>query len=1158
MAITSKELSSTYQKKTQLEHIKDAPDTYIGGIESDEIINWTMSEDKMEHKKYDFIPGLYKCFDEGIVNCRDHYVRLREKIKNGEKKIVPVSLIDINVDRKTGIITMVNDGNGIDVAKHPEHNLWVPEMIFAHLMTSTNYKKSDKKITGGKNGFGFKLVLIYSTWGRVETVDHIRGKKYIQEYKDNLSTIGKPKITNAKGVKPYTKVQFKLDFKRFGIDGFNDDIFNILKKRTYDIAAVTDRNVRVRFNNEMIPVRGFEDYLNLYIGTKEDNKRVFEKNNRFEYGVCLSPLDEFTQVSFVNGVYTSKGGKHVDYILNQIIKKIVAQILIKKKIKVKPVTVKEQLMLFVNAVIENPSFDSQTKNYLNTPSTKFGSKCEVSDKFIDQIIKRLGVMDAAISLTEIKNTKLGKKTDGKKTTSVRGIPKLIDANWAGTRKSSECILILCEGDSAKAGIVSGLSKEDRNKYGIFPLKGKLMNVKDMPQSRLNDNAEISAIKKIMGLEQGQKYDTIEIVNKKLRYGQILFMTDQDLDGAHIKGLCINLFHSQWPELMKINDFLGFMNTPIIKAKKGTREKNFYTEQDYNVWKTANNEGKGWSIKYFKGLGTSTAKEFKQYFEDKKMVTFAHEGDNCDNALDRVFNKKRADDRKDWLRAYDKDAVVDVKAGSISYESFADREMIHFSKYDCDRSIPNLMDGNKISTRKIMYSAFKRNLVNEIKVAQFSGYVSEHSCYHHGEASLVGAIIGMAQEFTGSNNINPLLPKGQFGTRMKGGKDHASERYIFTHLTSITKHIYSPLDNPILNYQDDDGTPVEPDFYAPIIPMVCVNGSKGIGTGFSCDIPAYNPVQITKYIISKLEDVQPVKHPIIEPYYEGFKGTISKLSKQKYLIKGCYSIVGTDVIQITELPVGTWTEDYKAFIESLMDDRDKNRKKKIWVKSYTDMSTDTEIDFTIKLIPGTINKLLPKKSDHGCNLLEKTFRLYTTKTETNMYLFDHEQKLSKYENVYGIIEAYFPIRLKMYHERKAYMIKQLERDVQILHNKARFIEEQCDDVIDLRRKKREQVIELLTGRNYSVIDGDTDYKYLRSMRIEQMEEENMKKLRGERDLKIAELEKLKATDPKDMWRDELSVLTTHYKKYKKNRMHRISGTSKKKISIKKKVRVKKKK
>ena len=130
--------------------------------------------------------------------------------------------------------------------------------------------------------------------------------------------------------------------------------------------------------------------------------------------------------------------------------------------------------------------------------------------------------------------------------------------------------------------------------------------------------------------------------------------------------------------MKQDSFLGFMNTPIIKAKKGNREKSFYTEQEYQTWKAANNDGKGWSIKYFKGLGTSTAKEFKQYFADKKIVTFKFGGPTCDDALDRVFNKKRADDRKDWLRQYDKDAIVDTKDGSISFEDFVDREMVHFS------------------------------------------------------------------------------------------------------------------------------------------------------------------------------------------------------------------------------------------------------------------------------------------------------------------------------------------------------------------------------------------------------------------------------------------------------------------------------------------------
>jgi DNA topoisomerase-2 len=161
-------------------------------------------------------------------------------------------------------------------------------------------------------------------------------------------------------------------------------------------------------------------------------------------------------------------------------------------------------MLFVNCVVENPAFDSQTKETLNTPVAKFGSRCEVPDDFIKSLIK-LGVMDAAISLTELKENKAAKKTDGRKTKSIRGIPKLMDANWAGTTRSKDCVLILCEGDSAKAGIVSGLSKDDRNKYGVFPLKGKLMNVLDINQSKLNSNAEIANIKKIMGLETNQTY-----------------------------------------------------------------------------------------------------------------------------------------------------------------------------------------------------------------------------------------------------------------------------------------------------------------------------------------------------------------------------------------------------------------------------------------------------------------------------------------------------------------------------------------------------------------------------------------------------------------------------------------------------------------------------
>ena len=1155
MPSKKQDLAQQYQLKKQKQHILDAPDTYIGGIEADDIVDWTMDGEIMKKKSFSFIPGLYKCFDEGIVNCRDHQIRMACKIQKGMKKAHPVTLIDININKETGEITMLNDGDGIDIAKHPEHKMYIPEMIFGHLMTSTNYDKNEKKIVGGKNGFGFKLVLIFSKEGRVETVDHRRKLKYVQEFSKNLSVIGKPNITKCSS-KPYTKVTFKLDFERFGVEGITDDIFNILRKRAYDIAAVTEKSVRVRFNNQMIPIRTFEDYMGLYIGNKAECRRIYEKDERWEFGVACSPTGEFAQVSFVNGVHTQKGGKHVDYLMNHLLRKVSAYIFKKKKIKVTPVSIKEQLIIFLNVVIENPSFDSQTKNYLNTPSARFGSKCDISDKFIEYVAKKLGVMEAAINLTQVKaNNASARKTDGVKTSSVRGIAKLSDANYAGTRRSKECTLILTEGDSAKAGVMSGLSKNDRNCYGVFPLRGKLMNASDMSHAKLNNNAEIAAIKKILGLKTGYKYTTKEEVEKQLRYGSVMFMTDQDLDGAHIKGLGINLFNAQWPELLKVNSFLGFMNTPIIKAKKGSTTKSFYTEQEYKQWKTNNNNGKGWSIKYFKGLGTSTAKEFKEYFANKRIVTFKHSGAECTDAVDKAFNKKRADDRKDWLRQYKQDTILDIKKKHISYKDYVDCELVHFSKYDCDRSIPNLVDGNKISQRKVLYACFKRNLVKEIKVAQLAGYTSEHAAYHHGEQSLVGCIINCAQEFMGSNNINTLMPKGQFGTRIKGGKDSASERYIFTHLNPLTKYIYNPDDNAVLNYQDDDGFLVEPDYYVPTLPMIAINGAKGIGTGFSCDIPSHSTLDVIKYIQAKLNG-KPL--PEIAVYYEGFMGTIEKIKKDRYLIKGKYEIIGTDQIRVTELPVGTWTEDYKEFLESLIETKDcKKSKKTFIVKSYVDMSTDTDVDFKIKLVQGTMNKLLPKQTDYGCNELEKRFRLYTTKTTTNMYLFDSDQKLKKYETVSSIIDDYIPVRMKTYENRIKHLIEQLRREVLILSNKARFIQEQCDDVIDLRRKKQAEVIALLKNRDYDIIDDDSNYKYLRMMRIEQMEEENIVKLLEECGKKEIELHELMKQTPSIMWQKELKEIHSKYKQYQLDRRERQKGSGKKIVKRKKKAKIKKK-
>lgn len=1177
-----------YQKMTDLEHILKKPDTYIGTIEPADTMEYVMdvappaADDDttttaapalLTRRSITYIPGLYKLFDEGMVNMRDHVVRQAQAVADGKPDALPVTTLEVEIDPADGTIHMTNDGNGIDVAQHPEHKLWIPEMIFGHLRTSTNYDENKKeKIVGGKNGFGFKLVLIWSVWGRVETVDHVRGLKYCQEFKNNLTEIVPPIVTKSK-VKPYTRVSFRPDYARFGLPGNNltADMVALFLKRTYDIAAVTDKTVKVKYNGAVVPVRHFQQYVDLYIGAKGAGggegggaaavKRIYENPDpRWEYVVCLTTTDEFAHISFVNGIYTPRGGKHVEYITNQIVRKLAELIKKKKKVDVKPNTIKEQLMLFLRCDIDNPSFSSQTKDELGTAVANFGSSCKVSDEFIEKLAK-MGVMDAACALTEVKDTKAAKKTDGAKTRTIRGIPKLVDANYAGSPdKSAQCTIILCEGDSAKAGIISGLSKEDRNFIGVYPMKGKLFNVHGETTKRIAENREIAEIKQILGLEAGKTYTPADVATR-LRYGKVLFMTDQDLDGAHIQGLGINLFQIEWPSLTKIPGFIGFMNTPILKARRGAQEVLFYNDGEFDAWKKqfpGDVVPAGWSTKYYKGLGTSTGKEFKEYFANKKMVEFVHTGQSSDDRLDMAFNKKRADDRKDWLASYSREAFLDTSKPTIPYEEFIDRGLIHFSIYDNERSIPNLMDGLKISLRKILYAAFKKGgLKTEIKVAQFSGYVSEHSAYHHGEASLNAAIVGMAQNFVGSNNINLLEPNGQFGTRGAGGRDSASERYIFTQLNKLTRLIYRQEDDAVLSYIDDDGQMVEPVYYAPAIPMILVNGSKGIGTGFSTDVMPHHPLQIIAYIRAMLKDCGSgtADRPVIEPYFKGFKGTVKNISSEaspKYLIKGTYEIIADRKVRITELPIGTWTDDYKEFLEKLMDvpaaasasdkDKDKDKGKASGgaagvpvLKEYMDMSTDSVVDITVTFHPSYPHtpkdlQAVVVDADAGTNKLEKLLGLFTTQSTTNMNLFDAREKLRKYANIYDVIEDYYVERLSLYAKRKAAMLAQLANELRVLTNRARYIQEVLDDKLELRRQTKEAVFAKMTAHGYEHIEGDAEFKYLLKMPMDSVTDENVRHLLSERDSKRAQHQGLADTTIQVLWTRDLDELETEYKKW----------------------------
>ena len=799
---------------------------------------------------------------------------------------------------------------------------------------------------------------------------------------------------------------------------------------------------------------------------------------------------------------------------------------------------------------------------MNTPPAKFGSVCTVSDAFVEKVAK-MGVMDIACSLTEAKENKQAKKTDGHKTKSCRGIANFIDANYSGGSQSNECILILCEGLSAMSGIISGLTSEDRNRIGVYPMKGKILNVRGEQQKKISENKEIADIKKILGLEMGKEYKTIEDVHANLRYSKIMIMTDQDLDGSHIKGLCINLFHSEWASLIRIPGFVSFMNTPILRAKKGQETRLFYNDGEYAEWKESFPNAtppSAWTIKYFKGLGTSTSAEFKEYFANKKIVDFVYDPAIDDNTIDKVFNKKRPDDRKVWLENYDKSVYLDTSRSSVKYTEFIDHEMVHFSTYDCARSIPNAMDGLKISQRKVLYAAFKRRLTSEIKVAQFSGYVSEHSAYHHGEASLNGAIVNMAQTFVGSNNINLLEPNGQFGTRLQGGDDSASERYIFTLLNQITRQIFPEADDKVLTYKDDDGTLVEPEFYAPIIPFALVNGISGIGTGFSCSIPSYNPLEIIDYLTNRLESGEfPVnREDTFAPYYEGFKGTITKIpGEPKFLVKGRYERIGDDKIRITELPVGTWTMPYITFLETLLDGTVDKTGKKIapMIKDMVSMSTEVIVDITITFPKDKLQEFFKNSvvapSATEVSPIEKLLKLTTTISTTNMHMFDANCRLHKYTSVQEIIQDFYMTRIQVYHNRKAALLTDMRAHLVKLSNRARYIQGNLSGDIDLRRKTSQIVDELLQSMEFNKIDGD--YKYLVEMPMNSVTEEKVAKIMREKSELETEIQVLESTSLEEIWTKELIALRSTYLIYKTKResLQSVSPQIQKKVVEKKK-------
>jgi DNA topoisomerase-2 len=1139
--------AESYKKHTHREHILELPDTYIGSVETHEDMRWVFDSEKgkMVHRRVAFNPGFYKLFDEIVVNARDALVR-----STTEAGRTPIKHIDVSVKQADGVLTISveNDGDGIPIEQHPEYKVWAPELIFGHLLTSGNYDKSEEKIVGGKNGYGAKLTNIFSHTFTVETRSPKAGQKYSQTWRDHMLKCEKPSITKDKA-KGFVRITYVPDLARFvGLDV--TEMTTVLHTRAIELAALAGKEVKTTWNGNAITTNTFEKYTRLFV--KDDSTLAYERcSDRWEVAAVLTrslfededSASEEKHVSFVNGVNTKKGGKHVDTVSRHILADFCELATKKRKIDIKPAQLKDSVLFFVNATIVNPSFDSQTKECLTTPATKFGSAFKSAGKLVEGLVK-MGLMDEAQSILDAKAAREAKKTDGKKRTTLRGMPKLVDALWAGTGRSGECTLILTEGDSAATSAITGLKVVGREAWGVFPLKGKMLNVRDVSADKFSKNEELTAIKKILGLEQGKNYKDL----KSLRYGRVMVMADQDLDGSHIKGLLMNLFHAEWPSLLK-SGFVCSLATPLLKATKRGEVRSFYSQVEFEAWRESLGETglRGWSLKYYKGLGTSTPAEAQEWFKELHEIKYEWDG-STDESLSLAFSKKRADDRKKWLAGYDPHRLLTVgKDGRIGFSNFIHDELIHFSNADNIRSLPSLIDGLKPSQRKILFGCLKRGLSTEVRVAQLAGYVSEHAAYHHGEASLTAAITSMAQTFVGANNLNLLAPVGQFGSRLMGGKDAASPRYIHTHLEPIVTTLFRKEDSSILKHIDDDGLLVEPENYWPVIPLLLVNGCVGIGTGFSTDIPPFNPSDIIALLKDRLEGRRDsLKNLALQPWWLGFRGRMTMLNDGVWQTRGLYSFDDVKkVVSITELPVGTWTNDYKAFLDEMCTNKEMENAKdadgKIILTNYDDLYNHVDVRFDLYLDP-----YYYEEAKMNVGEFEKRFRLTTTWRTSNMVCFDTESKIVRYGCVGDMIEAYYSPRLSKYEERRQKEIARLRAEAIEADAKARFLRAVLEGTIELRRATDESIVEMMKSHSLPPLSGSLDvesvesYEYLLRLRIDRVKAaaiQEAEEMVARAKAAVAELE---ATTAAALWLKDLSEFETAWNAMRSEREYALAN------------------
>lgn len=1161
----------------QREHIYKIGDTEVGGTVQSEREEYSLvfspeGEPEMISRRTMMFPeACERIFLELLSNAIDG---VRATVARGGQK----GIIIVTLDGDT--VSVYNEGDPVPVEFHEKYEVWTPQLAFGELRASSHFEET-KRQSAGKNGYGSKLVNIYSDKFMVEIGDAKRRLRYLQVWRDNMMVVEPPHVEDYFEKRSFVRVTYRMDFARFGYrDGYPEEAFPLFGAHAVYAAFCLDTPVILRINGKEWTFD--QDSLVNFISPREETtvnrlEKTVEVEDQGDAKALLLDLpDQGFSLSFVNGLITKEGGVHLQSFLGKISRTLLPELNKGlKKGKLTEKNIRPHLGIMLSCWLSNTVYTGQAKSKLVNPRPEFEDIEGVESLKKWRFYVRLE-MDV-----DLRNNKLLMLTDGKKKKNV-SVPKLLDANKAGGALSSRCTLLIVEGDSAKnyVNILVDHLEGGRDFYGILPIRGKILNVVNADLESIHKNVEIRDIKTAVGLRTGEDYTTEESL-KTLRYGNIQVIADADVDGVHIVALMTNLFSHMFPGLIE-SGRLAFGRTPILRDAKDISTK-FYSLKEYEEWSKTHK--KKIKVKYYKGLGSSSEAEpiHDAAFFKETSITLTMDPEGL-NYISLLFNQNLSDNRKVWMELSRNLPEGDLHKSPLGISEFVKNEVIHYSLLSLTRSIPG-MDGLKNLGRKYvygtlhmqwpLYASVGKNIQKfaEMKSASFFNAVASKYNYHHGDKSLYAGLNMMIVDFPGSNNLPYYRPEGLFGDRSDNGKKPAQPRYTAVAPMWWLPYVFREEDELIYTFVFEDGEYWEPEELFPIVPMFMINGAKGIGTGYSTDIPCYDPLDIVQWILDWLEEKTP--SPLI-PWYRGFKGSVTLLErastsstkdavdhgnymdvtkrleqlqsrkKRRRRLKTDLSTDGSVVLDegeknarmvmkttgvvvegakgkyiITELPIGL---SINACVANLARMRDEKKSlKAVNPKNLTD-------DLAIEIVPeksitleqlglvrckGLTNLVLLKKGGRG---------EVTQEWEEEVF----EKKMVplpvSFSSIEEMMNTWMIWRLFHYQRRKVALLKSIAGKIEHCDQKIRYIELVNAGKIKLQKRSLADIKDDLDRLEFP-------HEFL-NMSMRAMSREGLEDLKKDLDDVLQEQKTLQEDSPRDLWKKDLLQFRMFYQRFYK--------------------------